>query len=90
MQRLLNEAEIPAQVVGEAPLFDVFFVEDQIVDYRDTLKSDNNMMAKFNSLMLENGVFKGGSKFYVSIAHTREDIDRTIKAFASAIDKLKG
>ena len=90
LQRLLSEAEIPAQVVGEAPLFDVFFTESEVVDYRDTLKADNQMLSRFNSLLLERGVFKGGSKFYVSIAHTREDVDRTIEAFASAIDDLKG
>ena len=90
LQRLLNEAEIPAQVVGEAPLFDVFFTDSEVVDYRDTLKADSHMLGRFNALLLERGVFKGGSKFYVSVAHTREDVDRTIEAFAWAIDELKG
>ncbi len=90
LQRLLNEAEIPAQVVGEAPLFDVFFTDSEVVDYRDTLKADSQMLGRFNALLLERGVFKGGSKFYVSVAHTREDVDRTIEAFAWAIDELKG
>ncbi len=90
LQRLLNEAEIPAQVVGEAPLFDVFFTNDEeIIDYRDTLKADANKLAKFNKLLLERGIFKGGSKIYISLAHTREDIDKTIEAFSSTIDELK-
>ena len=36
LQRLLNEAEVPARVVGEAPLFDIFFVEGEVTDYRST------------------------------------------------------
>lgn len=91
LQRLLNESEIPAKVIGEAPLFDVFFTnEEEVVDYRDTLKADTNKLQKFNELLFKQGIFKGGSKFYISLAHTREDIDKTIAAFASAIEELKG
>ena len=89
LQRLLNEAEIPAQVVGEAPLFDVFFTENEIVDYRSTLSNNKDMAGRFNQLLRERGIFKGTSKFYISLAHTQEDVDQTIETFASAINELK-
>ena len=89
LQRLLDEAEIPAQVVGVAPLFDVFFTDTEIVDYRSTLGSDREMLKRFNQLLLERGVFKGDTKYYVSTAHTQDDVDHTISAFASAIDALR-
>ena len=90
LQRMLDEAEIPASVVGEAPLFDVFFTEQEITDYRSTLLADKRMLARFNELLLAQGVLKGDTKFYVSLAHTNIDVQHTIDAFASAINELKG
>ena len=89
LQRMLDQAEIPAKVVGEPPLFDVYFTQDEITDYRSTLTADKRMMSRFNDLMLANGVLKGDSKFYVSIAHTAADVQQTLDAFAAAVDDLK-
>jgi glutamate-1-semialdehyde 2,1-aminomutase len=36
----------------------------------------------------ERGILKGESKYYVSLAHTDEDIRFTLDAFASAIAEL--
>ena len=89
LQRILDEAELPANVTGEPPLFDVYFTRNEIADYRSTLAADKRLMAKFNEHMLSNGILKGDSKFYVSIAHTAEDVQQTIDAFAAAADELK-
>ena len=92
LQRLLDEAEIPAQVIGEAPLFDVFFTEGEISDYRSTLQADRALASRFTTLLLEHGVLRGTSppKFYISTAHDAADVEHTIQAFASAVDGLKG
>lgn len=90
LQRLLNEAEIPAQVIGEPPLFEVFFTEQEIVDYRSTLTADRQLLGRFNSLLRDRGVFKGVIKYYVSLAHTQQDVEHATDAFASAIQELKG
>jgi glutamate-1-semialdehyde 2,1-aminomutase len=90
LQRLLDEAEIPAKVIGESSLFDVFFTETEVTDYRSTLEADSNLMAKFNSSLFEQGIFKGASKFYISAAHTEEDVEKTIAAFATVVDQLRG
>ena len=89
LQRMLNEAEIPSSVVGEAPLFDVFFTEGEITDYRSTLHADKQMLGRFNELLLARGVLKGDTKFYVSLAHSAADVQYTLDAFASAIEELK-
>ena len=90
LQRLLDQAEIPAQVVGHASLFDVFFTDEEITDYRSTLSGDQQKLARFNQLLLERGVFKGDSKYYVSTVHDEDDVDLTLDAFASAIEALDG
>ena len=81
LQRLLDETEIPARVVGEAPVFDVFFTDSDITDYRSSMSADKQKLGRFNRLLRERGVLKGDSKFYVSTAHTDEDIELTLDAF---------
>ena len=89
-QQALDQAEIPAQVIGHDTVFDIYFTDDDkpIADYRDTAKADKAKMMKLNDLLLERGVFKGDTKYYVSTAHTDEDIDRTLDVFRSAVDAL--
>lgn len=87
--RLLKEKEIPGVVVGEAPCFDVYFGVEEVNDYRDSLKANDEMMGRFNHHMLESGVLKGGQKFYISMAHSAEDVDKTIEAMDYALDQAK-
>ena len=88
LQRLADDAEIPAQVVGEPVLFDIFFTESEVYDYRTSQKSDSNILKKFNELLLGEGVLKGSTKFYISTSHTNEDIDQTIKIFEQTLNSL--
>ena len=88
LQRLLSEAEIPARVCGEAPVFDLFFIEGDITDYRSTLKADEQKLAKFTRLLLDRGIFKNHHKFYISTAHDEDDVELALAAFASAISEL--
>ena len=88
LQEMLDQAEIPARVTGEAVLFDVFFTEHEITDYRSTLTADGQITSKFNAGVLERGVFKGGSKFYVSAAHSDEDAAQTLEALRDTINEL--
>jgi glutamate-1-semialdehyde 2,1-aminomutase len=87
--RLLGEAGIPAQISGEPPLFDVVFTDQPIRDYRGTLAGDADLLRRFNALLRERGILKGESKYYISLAHTDEDIAFTIDAWKSAIKALK-
>lgn len=86
---LLGKAGIPAQVVGEPPLFDVVFTGQPLKDYRDTLKGDKAIAGRFNQLLRERGIMKGESKYYVSLAHTQADIDHTVGAWKESIALLR-
>ena len=89
LQRMLDEAEIPAQVTGESVLFDVYFTDEEVTDYRKTLGADAATMGKFNAAVVERGVFKGDSKFYVSASLTGEDVAQTLDALQGAVDELR-
>jgi glutamate-1-semialdehyde 2,1-aminomutase len=89
LTELIQKAGLKAQVVGEPPLFDIVFTDHPIKDYRDTLKGDTAMLKRFNQHLRARGIMKGESKYYVSVAHTRADLDHTINAWKEAIDELK-
>jgi len=85
---LLKRNGLTAQVTGEPPLFDVVFTRDPVRDYRGTLRGDGAMLRRLNALLRDRGVLKGESKYYVSLAHTPEDIRHTCEAWASAVKVL--
>ena len=89
LQRLADDSEIPAKVVGEPVLFDIFFTDSEVYDYRTSQKSDSSILNKFNELLLDEGVLKGSTKFYVSTSHTNDDIDKTIHVFEQTLNSLK-
>src|SRR5262249_40903300 len=71
--------------VGEPTVFDIFFTDRPIVDYRSTLTSDGARLRRFNEECLRHGVLKGTSKIYVSVAHTEDDVERALKVFERGI-----
>ncbi len=89
LARLMKDARIPGRVVGEAPLFDVCFADVDVVDYRTWMKHDAAMMRRFNAALLERGILKGESKYYVSTAHGDKDVARTIAAWDDALREIR-
>ncbi len=89
LQRICDDAGVPARVVGEGVLFDVFFTAGEITDYRSTLRADKEKLGRFVRLLRQRGIFRGFSKFYLSIAHDQRDVDATVRAFESAIGALR-
>ena len=90
LQRLLNEAEIPAVVSGADIMFDVYFTDQPITGYRSTLSADKSLNKTFDRTMLESGVLKPPAKMYVGMCHDERDVDATIDAFKAAVESVRG
>jgi glutamate-1-semialdehyde 2,1-aminomutase len=75
-------------VAGEDVLFEVFFTGVEITDYRSTLSADRAKLGRFVRALRERGVFRGLSKFYLSIAHDDRDVEETLAAFRGALGTL--
>lgn len=88
IEDLLKRSGIAARVIGEPPLFDVLFSAEEARDYRATARADGAKLKRFNTSLRQRGVLKGDSKFYVSLAHTGEDVRHTLDAVAGALDEL--
>jgi len=89
LETLCAEAEIPAQTFGVDPVFDIIFTDAELSGYRSTLSADGPMNNRFRNLLQDQGVFRGPSKFYPSLAHSDADVEQTISAFREVITKLR-
>ena len=81
---------MPAQVIGEPPLFDVVFTAEAVRDYRGTLRADAAVQQHVNRHLRASGILKGDSKYYISLAHDDRDVAQTLDAFQGALASLPG
>jgi glutamate-1-semialdehyde 2,1-aminomutase len=89
LTQLLQQADIPAQVLGEATAFQPWFIEGEVYDHRSSLGLNWKRHFKLQDLLLDRGILKGQEKFFVSTAHSEGDIDATIAALADLMDELR-
>ena len=87
--RVLKGAGLKAQVIGEAPMFDICFTDAAVQDYRGFFKGDQGMARRFNTVMLAEGILKSEGKTYISLAHTEADVTKTIAAYEKAAKALR-
>jgi glutamate-1-semialdehyde 2,1-aminomutase len=85
---LLKRFDIPGQVVGEDPLFDVVFTDEPVNDYRGVLTQNRDLLRRFNDELLVRGILKGSSKMYMSVAHTSTDVERTLAAVRESLEVI--
>jgi glutamate-1-semialdehyde 2,1-aminomutase len=82
---------IPLQVLGDGPVLQVFFTEDrQLRNHRDLLRADRTKAISFGHELIRRGVYCApGGKLYLSLAHTDEDINRTLEIAAAALRAIR-
>jgi len=85
---LARRSGLPAQVIGETTVFDIVFTDRPLTDYRAMLTADGALLKAFNAECLQRGIVKGREKLYVSLAHTEQDVARTLETFEAALGAL--
>lgn len=73
-------------------MFGIYFLEDKPHGYADVMKADQNRFNRFFHSVLDKGVYFAPSTFeagFVSISHTDEVIDQSIRAAAEAFEETK-
>jgi len=74
-------------------MFCTFFTAERVVDYASAKRSDTDRYARFFRAMLASGVYLAPSQFeagFLSLAHSAQDIERTIQAAEQAFAALSG
>jgi glutamate-1-semialdehyde 2,1-aminomutase len=84
LAKVLQDAGLPAYVVGLGPLMQVWFAKEEIHNYRDAERhADQEIFRRWWQGMLARGVlFHPGAyeNLFVSTAHTHEDVAATLEA----------
>ena len=81
LENMLRAAGLPAVTNGAGPVFHLSFAERPARSYRDTLHTDTAMYSDFALALLDEGVMVlPDGRWYLSAAHTDDDIDATIAA----------
>ncbi|MGN0292788.1 MAG: glutamate-1-semialdehyde 2,1-aminomutase [Lachnospiraceae bacterium] len=79
---ILKETGAPCTINHEGSLGSIFFTPDPVVNYETAQKANTAEFGRYFHYMLDNHVHLGPSQFeamFVSAAHTKEDIDRTLE-----------
>jgi glutamate-1-semialdehyde 2,1-aminomutase len=69
----------------------MFFTEAEVIDFKSAVKSNTALYGKYFNEMLRNGVYLAPAQFeamFVSAAHTKEDLDKTIEAHYNSLKSL--
>ncbi len=89
MRSLLEDVGVAVQVQGVGPMFQIWFSETPVTDYREAAAHLNSpRYATLVRALLERGVMVHPSNielWFVSTVHTDEHVDRVLNAFADAV-----
>jgi glutamate-1-semialdehyde 2,1-aminomutase len=91
IERIGRDANIPARVLGDGPVLQVFFTDQrEMFNHRATLKADKQKATQFGYELIRRGVYCApGGKLYLSLAHSDEDLSRTLEVVEEAIRAVR-
>ncbi len=93
IRKNLQDLGVKAVFNRVGSMFTLFFSEkDEINSFADVCTSNTEKYAAFFKFSLDNGIYLAPSQYeagFVSIAHTNDDIDKTIAANRAALEFIK-
>ena len=92
LARAAAAAGVPAQVDHVGSMVGMFFCPDPVRSFDDAKTCDLPLFAKFYQGMRQEGIYLAPSQFealFVSAAHTREQIDRTVAAARKVLSRIR-
>jgi glutamate-1-semialdehyde 2,1-aminomutase len=86
-----EERGVPITVNRTTGMFTLFFTGGPVKDYHTAKMSDTKRFAQFFVGMMDEGIYLPPSQFeawFISLAHTQKDLDKTIEACDAAFIKM--
>jgi glutamate-1-semialdehyde 2,1-aminomutase len=81
IESILRNAGLEVVTNGAGPVFDVSFMTRKARNYRDTLAADRTLYSDFALALLDEGILVlPDGRWYLSAAHTDEDLNTTLEA----------
>ncbi len=89
---IATDMKIPHQINFTASMFQIFFTNKPVVNYKSAMKSDSKKFQKLFSALLQKGIFVAPSQFevvFLSAAHTKSDFNDALNAYQYALKMVK-
>ncbi|WP_088072981.1 glutamate-1-semialdehyde 2,1-aminomutase [Gottfriedia luciferensis] len=91
IQEKANEHNIHIKINRLKGALTVYFNVDEVTNYEEAKQSDGEVFGRFFKLLLEEGINLAPSKYeawFLTTAHTEQDVIQTITAVGNAFQKL--
>jgi glutamate-1-semialdehyde 2,1-aminomutase len=91
LESIVNEMHSPFQVAGVGSMFQLFLTNCAVRNYADAKRCDSIMFMEIFHKMLEKGIYLPPSQYetnFLSTAHTPDQVDRTVDAFAESLSEV--
>ncbi len=89
---IANDLKIPHQINFTGSMFQIFFTSNPVTDFKSSKKSNTKKFHKMFHSLLKKGVFIAPSQFetvFLSDAHTKSDLNKTVDAYQTALRSVK-
>jgi glutamate-1-semialdehyde 2,1-aminomutase len=86
-EKIARTSGAPTSFTRVGSMFCTFFTTGPVIDYASAKQSDTEAFRRYFWALLEGGVYIAPSQFeagFLSLAHTDEDIEKTLAAYQSA------
>ena len=88
LRELFEEYGLSVQMTGEGSIVDFYFTEGKVENYRDTLKTNLKLKAKFGLEMNNHGIHCGPGRYVSSTCHGKRELELMLDAARSSLDNL--
>ena len=88
----MERAHLRLQINHVASMFQVFFAEKPVYDYKTAKTADNKKFMMYQRRLLDKGIFVPPSQWetcFLSTEHSEQDIEKTIEVAEETIIQLK-
>lgn len=91
LSTVINECSLPIQLQRVGSMFGIIFAKEPVRNYKESLKINSALFARFYHKLLKRGVYLPPSSVdaaAISAAHTKGEIDYTVAAMTEALREL--
>jgi len=89
---IATDLKIPHKINFTGSMFQIFFTNKPVIDYRTSKMADARKFKKLFHSLLKSGIFIAPSQFetvFLSDAHTKSDLNKTLNSYYTALKKVK-
>ncbi len=92
VEEIIEDLGLSIKVYGIASMFQMYFTEEDVVDYSSALRADKDTFMEFQRGLLREGIFLPPSQYecnFISYAHDDRAIETTITTMEEVLRELK-